>query len=172
MFWLGHMGIGLETAKIVDRDPPLKPLLLGTLLPDLLDKPLYYGLSWATGRHAAALSIVAGTRTFGHTILLTAAIYAAGAARKSRTATALALGMATHLVLDMATDLCVRNAGFSMRAFAWPLLGWQFPVYPFYGWHEHVMSVRHPFMIATESIGAVCLLVEWRRRRAPAGLGR
>jgi hypothetical protein len=163
MFWLGHMGIGLETAKLVDRDPPIKPLLLGTLLPDFLDKPLYYGLSWATGKRGAALGIIAGTRSFGHTILLTAALFAVGAARKSRVITALALGMATHLLLDMFSDFCLRRADFSMQAFAWPLLGWQFPIYPFYGWHDHIASGRNPFMIVTESLGALILLYEWRK---------
>jgi hypothetical protein len=165
MFWLGHMGIGLETAKLVDRDPRLKPLLLGTLLPDLIDKPLYYGLSWATGKRGAALGIVAGTRSFGHTILLTSLVFAVGVGRKSRVLKALALGMATHLVLDMVTDLCLRHADFSMRAFAWPLLGWQFPVYPFYSWHEHIASGRSPFVLVTESVGALLLFVEWRRLR-------
>lgn len=161
MFWLGHAGFGLEGAKLVDSDPPLKPLLLGTLLPDFLDKPLYYGLSWATGKHGAALGIVAGTRSFGHTVLLTATLWAVGSARKSRALSALALGMATHLALDMFTDLCVRRAAFSMQAFAWPLLGWQFPIYPFYGWHDHVATVRNPFMIVTESLGALILAYEW-----------
>ncbi len=171
MFWLGHAGFGLEGARLVDRDAPVKPLLLGTLLPDFLDKPVYYGLSWATGKHGAALGIVAGTRSFGHTVLLTAALFAAGAVRKSRALKALALGMATHLALDMFTDLVVRNASFSLRAFAWPLLGWQFPIYPFYGWHDHIATVRNPFMLVTESLGALILLYEWRkgtvRRLAP-----
>jgi hypothetical protein len=165
MFWLGHSGIGLQLSKLVDRDPPLKPLLLGTLLPDLIDKPLYYGLSWATHKHGAELGIVAGTRSFGHTILLTASVFAAGRVRKSRALKALSLGMATHLVLDMFTDACLRGADFSMRAFGWPLLGWQFPIYPFYNWHEHIASGRDPFILVTETLGALCLAYEWRRRR-------
>jgi hypothetical protein len=166
MFWLGHAGIGLEGAKLVDRDPPLKPLLLGTLLPDFIDKPLYYGLSWATGKRGAALGIVAGTRSFGHTVLLTGLLFALAASRKSRALKALALGMATHLLLDMFTDLSLRRADFSLRAFAWPLLGWQFPVYPFYGWRDHITSGKQPFMIVTETLGALLLLNAWRRARA------
>jgi hypothetical protein len=165
MFWLGHSGIGLQLSKLVDRDPPLKPLLLGTLLPDLIDKPLYYGLSWATHKHGAELGIISGTRTFGHTLLLTATVYAAGRIRKSRTLEALGLGMATHLLLDMITDFSVRDGTFSMSAFAWPLLGWQFPIYPFYNWHEHIASGKNPFIFVTEVLGALCLAYEWWRRR-------
>ncbi|MBI3563564.1 MAG: metal-dependent hydrolase [Elusimicrobia bacterium] len=165
MFWLGHTGIGAQAARLVDREPPLAPLLAGTLLPDFLDKPLYYGLSWATGKRGADLGIIAGTRSFGHTVLLTAALFALGAARRSRALTALALGMATHLVMDVFTDACVRGPGFSAKAFAWPLLGWQFPVYPFYGWRDHVVSGRNPFILITESVGAALLVYEWRRRR-------
>ena len=164
MFWLGHLGIGLATAKTVDRNPPLKPLFLGTLLPDLIDKSLYYGHSWATDRSGAALGLISGTRTFGHTALLAAAVYAMGTVRKSRAATALSLGMATHLLLDIVTDLCI-HGHVSPKAFAWPLFGWGFPVYAFTGWHEHASTLRHPFMITAEALGALLLFVEWRRRR-------
>jgi hypothetical protein len=169
MFALAHLGIWLQGAKLVDRDPPLKPLLLGTLLPDLIDKPLYYVPAWATGKHGAELGIVCGTRTFGHTILLTAAVFAAGAARKSRALKAAALGMTTHLVLDWISEAWFvgRDLSFraSMRAFGWPFFGWQFPVYPFYDWHEHAATGLDPFMLVTESLGAVLLIYEWRRRR-------
>ena len=168
MFWLGHTGIGAQGARLVDRDPPLTPLLTGTLLPDFLDKPLYYGLSWWTGKRGADVGMVAGTRSFGHTVLLTALLFALGSARKSRAWTALALGMATHLLLDAFTDVCVRGPGFSMKALLWPLLGLQFPVYPFYGWRDHVVSGRNPFIVVTESVGLVLLAYEWRRRRRPA----
>ena len=166
MFWLGHMGLGAQAAARVDRSAPLKPLLFGTLLPDFLDKPLYYGLSALFHRRGAALGIIAGTRSFGHTILLTVLVMSLGARRKSRTLHALGLGMATHLILDLFTDFCLRRGDFSMRAFAWPLLGWQFPVYPFYGWRDHLSSGRDPFMLVTETIGAALLIRAWRRRRA------
>src|ERR1700733_5728748 len=100
MIFFGHLGIGLKTAQPFRRDLPLKPLLLGTLLPDLIDKTLYYGLSFATGRRGAELRLISGTRTFGHTILFTLALGAIAARRRSKTLAALALGSATHLFLD------------------------------------------------------------------------
>src|SRR6185312_7307809 len=103
MFVLAHLGIGLELARPWRRRLPVKPLLLGTLLPDLIDKPLYYGLAWATGRRGYAIGLISGTRTFGHTVLFAAAIAAYAAARRSKAAAAVALGCATHLILDAVT---------------------------------------------------------------------
>jgi membrane-bound metal-dependent hydrolase YbcI (DUF457 family) len=163
MFILGHLGIGLKTAGPFRRDLPLKPLLLGTLLPDLIDKPLYYGLSFATGGHG--LGLISGTRTFGHTLVFTASLAIFGAARRSKVAAALALGSATHLFLDVVSDVFTRRADFSLRVLAWPLLGWRFPAYAYGGLGEHLGHVREPFFFYTELLGAAILLVEWRRAR-------
>ena len=167
MFLLGHLGIGLETARPFRRDLPLKPLLVGTLLPDLIDKPLYYGLSFATGRHGAALGLISGTRTFGHTILFTASLGALAAARRSKAIAALALGAATHLLLDVASDAFTRNTGFSLRVLAWPFFGWSFPGYTYSGLGEHLSQFRAPFFLCAELVGAMILFVEWRRARRP-----
>lgn len=168
MFVLGHLGIGLELARPWRRRLPVKPLLLGTLLPDLIDKPLYYGLSWATGRRGFDIGLISGTRTFGHTILFTAAIAAYAAERRSKAAAAVALGCATHLLLDALTDVVVRRPGFSLRVFAWPLLGWRFPGFMYSGLGEHLGEFREPFLLYAELIGALILFVNWygSRRRA------
>ena len=165
MFVLGHMGIGLKTARPFRRDLPLKPLLLGTLLPDLIDKPLYYGLSFSTGRHGAALGLISGTRTFGHTILLTASLGALAAARRSKVLAALTLGAATHLLLDAVSDVCTHRTDFSLRVLVWPLLGWRFPAYAHVGLGEHLGHVMEPFFLFAELLGAAILLIEWRRAR-------
>lgn len=169
MFILGHLGIGLQLAKPVRRKLPLKPLLVGTLLPDLIDKPLYYGLSWATGKRGVALGLISGTRTFGHTILFAASLAAYAAARRSKIAAAVAAGCVTHLILDALTDAVVRRPDFSFGVFAWPLLGWKFPGSTYGGLGQHLSEFRHPFFVYAELIGALLLLVEWRRgRRRPA----
>jgi hypothetical protein len=161
MFVLGHLGMGLELARPFRRGLPVKPLLLGTLLPDLVDKPLYYGMSWATGRRGYDIGLISGTRTLGHTILFTAAVAAYAAARRSKAAAAVALGCATHLILDGVTDVFVRRADFSFSVFAWPLLGWRFPGYMYDGIGEHLGEFRQPFFLYAELIGALCLFVEW-----------
>jgi membrane-bound metal-dependent hydrolase YbcI (DUF457 family) len=168
MFLFGHLGLGLKAAKPFDRGLPVAPLLFGTILPDLIDKPLYYSLSALTHHHGAALGIVAGTRSFGHTILFAAALAALGRARRSPALLAVALGCGTHILLDVITDIVLRAPGFSMQAFLWPLMGWQFPVYHYRGWHDHLLHVREPFLLACEIVGATLLLVEWRHRARAA----
>ncbi len=168
MFPLGHLGFGLQVSKPFDRGRPrlpLAPLLLGTVLPDLIDKPLYYGLSALTGRRGAALGMIAGTRTFGHTLLFAGALAALGRARRSRALTALSLGCLTHIFLDIVTDSVIRGPGFSLKAFLWPLLGLQFPVYTYRGWHDHLLHIREPFLLVSEALGAALLIWEWRRAR-------
>jgi hypothetical protein len=160
---LGHLGIGLQIAKPFRRDRPLKPLLLGTLLPDLIDKPLYYGLSWATGREGRALGLISGTRTFGHTGLLTVSVAALAAARRSKALAALALGMATHLLLDAASDLITGPADFSLRVVLWPFMGRRFPVYAYSGLSEHLGRGFEPFFLFAEIVGALILIAERRK---------
>lgn len=165
MFPLGHLGLGLQTARPLRRGLPTRPLLLGCVLPDLIDKPLYYGLSWSTGKTGAALGLISGTRTFGHTGLLALIVAGTAAARKSKPFAALALGMATHLLLDIVSDALTRGAGFSMRAFLWPLMGWSFPAYTYTGFGEHIRRVYDPLMLICETIGGALLALEWRRSR-------
>jgi hypothetical protein len=168
MFVLGHLGIGLELARPWRRRLSVKPLLLGTLLPDLVDKPLYYGMAWATGRRGYDIGLISGTRTFGHTVLFTAAIATYAAARRSKAAAAVALGCATHLVLDAVTDVFVRRADFSASVFLWPFLGWKFPGFTYSNLGEHLGEFRQPFFLYAELLGALFLFVEWygARRRA------
>lgn len=168
MFVLGHLGIGLELARPWRKKLPVKPLLLGTLLPDLIDKPVYYGMAWATGRRGDAIGLISGTRTFGHTLLFTAALAAYAAARRSKAAAALALGCLTHLFLDNITDVFVRRPDFSASAFLWPFFGWKFPGFTYSTIGEHLGEFRQPFFLYAELIGALCLFANWygSRRRA------
>jgi membrane-bound metal-dependent hydrolase YbcI (DUF457 family) len=165
VFVLGHLGIGLQLARPVRRKLPLKPLLLGTILPDLIDKPLYYGLSLATGRQGYALGLISGTRTFGHTLLFTASLGILAAVRRSKLLAALAVGCVTHLVLDFVSDAVTRTTEHSLKVLLWPLLGWRFPGYQFNGLGEHLARYRQPFFLYAELLGAALLLVEWRRSR-------
>jgi hypothetical protein len=78
VFLFAHLGIGVRSIRWIEGLSrkgtrallPIAPLFLGTLLPDLIDKPLYYGLSWLTGLRGAELGVIAGTRSFGHSWIL------------------------------------------------------------------------------------------------------
>ena len=171
MFPLGHLGIGLEIASPFEKGLSRKTILVGTLLPDLMDKSLYYGLSFATGLRGDKLGLIAGTRTFGHTLLFTVALGLLAKTRRSRLLAALALGTATHLLLDLITDTCEmgvnspRIMSISLKALLWPLLGWQFPFAFGSGVHEHLGRIHEPFILCAEILGAVLLIREWRRTR-------
>jgi LexA-binding, inner membrane-associated putative hydrolase len=161
MFIFGHLGIGLKLASPWERRFPKKLILLGTLLPDMIDKPVYYGLSWLTGKSGADLGIIAGTRSFGHTALALIAMTVASTALRLRWLAAISVGVATHLLLDNLGDRILKGDDFTARALAWPFLGWQFPPYPFSGIHQHLGQVLEPYFLITEAVGLSILLWEY-----------
>ena len=172
MFVLGHLGIGSRLAAPFHEARERRWMLLGALLPDLIDKPLYYGLSFATGRRGAALGLFSGTRTFGHTALFALLIWLLF---RKRHGAALVLGMATHLLLDELGDVvglfAPARPGFdsppTAAAVLWPALGVHFPIAPFTTVGEHVAALATGYVIAGELIGGALLAWErWRRRPA------
>jgi hypothetical protein len=159
---------------------PLWALLLGTILPDLIDKPLYHGLAFFIGHDEARQTIVSGTRTFGHTALFLGVIVAIAYFRNSPVWRAIALGVATHLLIDnigdnipLSTELLSPSSPSGLHALCWPLLGWTFPVYPlaFRTSLSHLSTLRDPWIIGGEIVG-FCFLA-WdliaRRRKAVTG---
>ena len=181
MFLLGHLGIGAWLGARRVRAEQIGLLLFGTLLPDLIDKPLYYVLVLATGRRGAELGLISGTRTFGHTLLLVAVLWTF---LPRRAGTPLALGLLTHLFLDELGDvvglfvpmLGTRPHPGTISAILFPLLGVQFPVSPFHSALEHIASLENAYVRAGEIVGAALLAVQWRAgvftRRPPEERGR
>jgi hypothetical protein len=167
MFVLGHLGIGSWVAARRVRAEQLAWLLFGTLLPDLIDKPLYYALVAATGRHGADLGLISGTRTFGHTLLLVAVLWVLV---PRRIGAPLAIGMITHLALDELGDVVrpfVPGMGShpgpgTLSAIAFPLLGPHFPMSPFRSAFEHVVSLENAYILLGEAIGCALLVRQWR----------
>ena len=194
MLPLSHLGIGLRLAKPFGR-LPVRWVLLGTLLPDLIDKPLYYGLKFALEPAHPALGIITGTRTFGHTGLLLVTLLGWALAfgkhptRRGRFA-ALAVGMATHLFLDAVADRLtpplpghVREPS-TLMALLFPYYG-RFATLPFEGATAHLRSHLRGFTLSMEVVGFILLswelwtrersreiLTEWRRRFRTLRAGR
>jgi len=173
VFVLGHVGIGVALAA--PRLPPdartVRFLALGTLLPDLIDKPLYYALSLATGRSGADLGLISSTRSFGHTLLFCLLLYLA---LPRRLAVPLAAGMITHLVLDEMGDLFAivwprpgppRTGPATASAILFPLLGFHFPILPFSSASEHVRALADPYTLLGEALGAVLIYLNRARLR-------
>jgi len=169
LFALGHLGIGKKLAarpfrhfSPVDR----RAFFVGALLPDLIDKPLYYGHAWLTGTHGDGAGILSGTHLFAHTGLFLVVVAAAGLVTRSQPLRALAIGVATHCVLDF--------VGLSMNlgTLLWPLLGWHFPTYPFRNLSQHLKTIFNPITFIGEALGAAILWSDYRKaRRGPAAGG-
>jgi hypothetical protein len=169
MFALGHLGIGKKLAARPFRRfsaADKRAFFIGALLPDLIDKPLYYIPAWLTGRHGAAAGTLSGTHLFAHTGLFLLVLTAAGLITRSPPLKALAIGVATHFVLDF--------VGLSMNlgTLLWPLLGWRFPTYPFRSLGEHLGTIFNPITFVSEALGAAILWSDYRKaRRRPVPSG-
>jgi hypothetical protein len=178
VFVFGHLGIGTRLgARIPLASCAPRWLVLGTLLPDLLDKPLYYGLSFATGKRAAELGLICGTRTLGHTalfgLLLFALLTCSGRRLQAR---ALLAGLATHWLLDLGGEpagaLLLRlglpmpipktGGPGTLAAVLFPALGLQFPIMPFHDASEHLAAMRNLYTVTGELLGFALL---WRALR-------
>jgi len=173
MFLFGHLGIGSKIVSPWTNGVPRHALLFGTVLPDLIDKPLYYSIAASVGHDAARQSLISGTRTFGHTAILLAVVVTLSLLRSSRLLAALAIGMGTHLLIDNIGDKVQTSLGFvqgglqpdGLHALLWPLLGWQFPVYPFTSALAHFGSLRDPWILGGEIVGIYILVRDYRKRR-------
>lgn len=181
MFILGHLGIGSRLGALVPRVRAAHAqrwLVLGTLLPDLVDKPLYYGMKLATGRDGAELGLISCTRTIGHSALFALLVWLAlRAVGRRGAALALLAGMATHWLLDLGGDLTgylARALGLttapaglsSLRALLFPLMGGHFAVSPFHSARDHLTSLAQTYTLAGELVGGVLLVLAWRRGQA------
>jgi hypothetical protein len=171
MFMLGHLGIGSKMIYPWRKQIPRAALLVGTVLPDLIDKPLYYGWVFFVGRAAAQQSLISGSRTFGHTLLLLIIVVLFAVFRRSRVAAALAVGIATHDLIDLVGDQIQLSQGWTqpapgaegINAFLWPLLGWHFPV-SMSSLGEHLGQIINPWILFGEVTGLCILIWDYRRR--------
>lgn len=162
MFALGHLGVGKKIAARPYRGfsrAARRAFLLGALLPDLIDKPLFYIPFWLTGRRGAFLS---GTHLFAHTALFLLVLVIAAWITRRGLVRALAIGVATHLVLDLV------GLSMDLGTLLWPLFGWRFPAYPFSGLGQHLGRILNPVTLAGELVGGAILLWDYRKARRQA----
>jgi hypothetical protein len=162
VFAFGHLGLGKKVAVRPYRGFSRREkgaFFLGALLPDLLDKPLFYIPFWLTGRRGAEAGILSGTHLFAHTGLFLLALLLAARVTRSGLLRAIAIGVATHLALD-----CVALS-MGLGTLLWPLLGWRFPAFPFRGLGQHLATILSPITLGGELIGAAILLWDWWKAR-------
>ena len=167
MFLFGHLGIGSEIVRPFSRGLPLLWVLVGTLVPDLIDKPIYYGLKWTTGLAGSELFLVHGTRSFGHTGVFTLLLALLAFISRSKKLAALSLGSLSHLLLDAFSFYLphyLQDEGqlgevFFAIPILWPLRGWEFPITPYSSLFEQLSQVKSPLTIIFEAFGACILMM-------------
>jgi hypothetical protein len=161
VFALGHLGLGKKVAARPYRRfsrAERRAFFLGALLPDLIDKPLFYIPFWL-GRRGDAAGILSGTHLFAHTGLFLLALVIAALITRSRPLRAVAIGVATHFVLD-----CV-GLSMGLGTLLWPIFGWRFPTYPFKNLGQHLSTILSPITLAGELVGGAILVWDYARAR-------
>ena len=165
MFVLGHVGVGTRLLGALRHRLPARWLIVGCLLPDLIDKPLYYGLLWGRGY---VDPVIVGSRSIGHTGIFLVALLAGALLSRNAAAWALFAGVLTHLLLDIGGEIAT---GADPERSIWlavlfPLLGWRFPKARFSGILEHLrISAENAYVVAGEVVGGAILLSAWWKRR-------
>ncbi len=153
IFW--HAGGSILAFRYVFRDPnvDLRFLILGSILPDLIDKPigtLLFADTFSSGR------------IFGHTLVfafallvgVTVATRRGGLWRKRLLA--LAVGCLFHLVLD--------GMWATKETFLWPAFGWEFPPGPPEYWSGLLARLAaDPLQLVQEILGALYLVYLWNK---------
>ena len=165
MFVLGHVGIGTRLLGRLRHRLPARWLVLGCLLPDLIDKPLFYGLLWLRGHPDPLIS---GSRSVGHSGLFLIALAGFAVLTRRAPAWALLAGVATHVVLDIIGEAVTsaRPDSSIWLAILFPLLGFRFPRAHFRSLLEHLkLDAENAYVVGGEIVGGAILLVSWWRRR-------
>ena len=143
MWPLAHLGVGSVMGRACSSRLPFRWLLLGTLLPDLIDKPVYFGLG--VYEYLRTGGWIPGKRGVAHTALFLLLLVGVAIARKSAPWFAVAVGTATHLFLDVISKLIGTHNQLhgTMAVLFWPLLGWNFPTLPYglHGWLAFVFEL-------------------------------
>jgi hypothetical protein len=149
MLLFAHLGLTLAAARPV-RGAALGYLLLGSMLPDIIDKPLGEVLfgSPAMGR------------TIGHTLLFLLLLGMLAYYSQDLRLASLAGGVAAHLILDFMWN--------SPRTLLWPLLG-HFPAVANLSTLEYIQALiralDNPIVAVPEMLGLAYLLyLAWQRR--------
>ena len=159
MFVFAHLGIGSKLVSPWSKGIRKRAIFFGALLPDMIDKSLYYGLVLLTGKHSADLGLIAGTRTFGHTGLFLLLIVLLAWKRRSPMIAGIALGVASHLFLDCLSDYFRDNSSqrSAVIALVWPLRGFHFGINPYRRISDHIAALIQQFTVGGEIVGLAIL---------------
>lgn len=155
MLVFAHLGLTLAAAQVFRRwNPDLAMVALGSLLPDIIDKPLGYLVFGTLGMG----------RTISHTLLFLICLVTIAILFNSRWLYSLSGGALAHLILDSMWKTPV--------TLFWPLLG-RFPIVPQMGAIDYLAKLVHalhdPYVAVPECLGLAYLIYFcWVRRSALA----
>jgi hypothetical protein len=157
MFLFGHLGFGSLIGKLGARLRPQPALLIGTLLPDLIDKPIYL----------ASAGLVQSTRSLAHTGVFFALLILATLVSKNQTMRLLTFGVFTHLFIDFTYDAFVRTDSWARneKIIFWPIKGLQFPPTPYLTLNDQIQRFRSPTVYLSEFLGLIVLLILLRNEQ-------
>jgi len=128
----------------------LRILLVGSLLPDIIDKPL---------GHILFREYLSSGRTFAHTLLFAVLITLGGLFLRYRTSKTwmlvLSLGTFIHLILD---EMWLQHW---RSTILWPLYGLEFPEAEITGWFGNIWEamLHEPAVYIPEIIGGVVIIL-------------
>ena len=151
---LWHLGATLLAVRYVYRDPAmdLRWVIAGSLLPDVIDKPLG---SMLLNDHFGAHRLFAHSIVFPITLFFAVLIITHRRSGLRKGLIGLVIGALFHLVLDAAWA--------DPEAFFWPLFGWSFPATdPSAFWPLVQHLAAQPLVWAGEAFGAAYLIFLWR----------
>jgi len=145
----------LSCKAYTNSDPPAKSnkwqidyrlVLLGSMFPDIIDKPL--GIFIFAG-------LIANGRVYTHTLLVNLILVLIGVylvKRKRPNFLTFSLSSCFHLILD--------EMWLSPQTLFWPLYGWGFPEEDISHWWESIFQglFTNPWVYWPEIIGAIILL--------------
>ncbi|MDH3426587.1 MAG: metal-dependent hydrolase [Acidimicrobiia bacterium] len=160
---LWHLGGTVALVRYLFRDPAMdtRLLLVGALLPDLIDKPI--------GRFFFRSNFDSG-QIFGHTLLFSAALMVAvllvtkRAGSYRRVWMPLAIGSLVHLVLDFMWT--------QPETFLWPALGDFSPAESGNLTDAFAHGLTDPWVMAGEVVGLAYLVWLWRKEGFSRGARR
>jgi membrane-bound metal-dependent hydrolase YbcI (DUF457 family) len=159
IFW--HLGITLLIVRYVFRDPnmDLRWVLVGSLLPDVIDKPIgsiFFHDTFGTHR------LFAHALVFPVALLAVVMVVTRRGTASRRGAIAVVIGCFVHLLLD--------GVWISPETFLWPFFGLEFPRVAGSEFGSLVRNMlASPMVWLGEALGVAYLAYLWRRHLGASG---
>ena len=163
MYPIAHVGIGsliiLKSHFKKCTGIKLTPLFFGTLLPDLIDKPIFYFGKYLQVFNYSVLP-AAGSRNYSHTILFSTIFFGISARLRSKVLLAISLGVISHQLIDVLSDIIIAwdIKAIPLKLIFWPLYGTGFQKASFANFSEHLKFWVSPYELIGEAVGLICLI--------------